>query len=81
MYVSDTNHHRIQQFLLGNPNGATIAGNASGLQGTTANFLTFPNDVAVDAYGNAYVADTFNNRVQLWYANATSGITIAGGGK
>jgi hypothetical protein len=28
-----------------------------------------------------YVVDTYNNRIQLWTVNASSGITIMGGGK
>ncbi len=26
----------------------------------------YPNSVAVDARGRVYVADTFNDRVQIW---------------
>lgn len=57
-----------------------MAGQSSEAVGATASFLNFPSDVAVDLNGNVYVADSYNNRIQLWRVNATSGITIAGTG-
>ncbi|HET9896764.1 MAG TPA: RHS repeat-associated core domain-containing protein [Streptosporangiaceae bacterium] len=49
----------------------TIAGSAAGTQGMTGDgglatsaLLADPADVAVDAWGNVYVADALNNRIQ-----------------
>jgi sugar lactone lactonase YvrE len=81
LYVSDTNNHRIQHIFVGYTNDTTIAGNASGSAGSTPSYLDFPNDIAIDSYDNLYVADSFNHRIQLWRVNASSGTTIAGGGK
>jgi len=47
--------------------------------GSAPNQLADPFGVAVDGSANVYIADTFNNRVQLWMSGATSGITVAGG--
>jgi sugar lactone lactonase YvrE len=80
LYVSDAKNNRIQQFSLGNTTGKTVAGQSNGAVGTSASFLNYSNDVSVDANGNVYVADSYNNRIQLWPVNATSGITIAGNG-
>jgi sugar lactone lactonase YvrE len=81
LYVSDADNNRIQQFSLGNTTGRTAAGQSNGAVGTSATFLHLPSDVAADSSGNVYVADSYNNRIQLWPANATSGITVAGTGK
>jgi sugar lactone lactonase YvrE len=78
LYVADANNNRIQKLLFGNINATTVAGSSSGASGLTNNLLAYPNDVGVDSNGNVYVVDTNNNRIQLWYVNATSGITIAG---
>jgi len=37
---------------------------ASGVAGTTATFLSSPNNVAFDPYQYMYVVDTSNNRIQ-----------------
>jgi sugar lactone lactonase YvrE len=56
--------------------GVTVAGGYGG--GSASNQLSLPSDVAVDSSGNVYVADTFNNRVEEWTPDATSGVTVAG---
>jgi len=64
VYVADTAHNRV---LLYTPNGALIAkwgaDGGSGLPGGGPGEFSHPDAVAVDGYGNAYVADTNNNRV------------------
>jgi hypothetical protein len=57
--------------------GVTVAG-GNGL-GSGANQLGEPGEVFVDSFGNVYVADQGNNRVQIWTPGATSGVTVAGG--
>jgi DNA-binding beta-propeller fold protein YncE len=37
-----------------------------GGEGAADGRFEFPNDVAIDARGRVYVADTFNDRVQIW---------------
>ena len=37
-----------------------------GGEGVADGTFEYPNSVAVDARGRLYVADTFNNRVQIW---------------
>ncbi len=81
IYVADASNARIQRFVSGNLTGTTIAGNHNGLAGSNASLLNYSNDAILDSSGNIYVVDTYNNRVQLWSANATAGVTIAGTGK
>jgi gliding motility-associated-like protein len=80
LYVADFYNNRIQKFPPGsdiNTNAVTVAGgNGSGF---AANQFSDPSAVYVDAAGNIYVADFFNNRIQKWAPGAVSGITIAGG--
>ncbi len=42
--------------------------------GSSVSLFNYPNDVAVNSNGNVYIADSFNNRIQLWPVNASSGI-------
>ena len=46
--------------------------------GTTSNYLSHPNDVAVDIYSNLYVADIDNQRIQKFAPGSTTGQTVAG---
>ena len=58
--------------------GETVAGDPTGLSGSTSNLLFFPTFVKTDVDGNVYVSDRQNNRVQLWNRGASVGTTIAG---
>lgn len=42
----------------------TIIGGTTAVSGTTASLLSSPSDVFVDGYGNTYVADYSNHRIQ-----------------
>ena len=81
LYVADNLNQRIQKFSSGNTTGTTVCGQPNGTVGSTPSRLNSPYDVAVDSNGDMYVVDTNNNRVQLWRANASAGITIANNGK
>ncbi len=60
-----------------NATGITVAGTTS-VQGSNSSLLSYTNDVGVDIYGNIYVADTNNQRIQLFPANSFIGQTVAG---
>jgi len=65
VYVADGDNHLIRKIT---PEGlvSTLAGSTRGSAdgvGTSAQF-NYPTDVAVDAEGNVYVADEFNNRIR-----------------
>jgi sugar lactone lactonase YvrE len=80
LYVADYNNHRIQRFHVGvSTNGTSVAGGNG--QGSASNQLSYPSSVSVSKINDAiYIADSGNNRVQLWNSGATSGVTIAGNG-
>lgn len=50
------------------------------MNGANATTLTYTNDVAIDIYGNIYVADTDNQRIQRFPLNSLVGQTVAGTG-
>jgi gliding motility-associated-like protein len=55
----------------------TVAGGLG--SGSGNNQLNKPFSVFVDEYGNIFIADLGNNRIQKWAAGASSGVTVAGG--
>jgi uncharacterized protein (TIGR03437 family) len=83
IYVADSGNNRIREIsakgvittVSGNGSGGYSGdgGPASGAQ------LSFPAGVAVDAEGNIYIADEYNNRVRKVSANGTI-VTVAGNG-
>lgn len=81
LFVTDRGNHRIQKYLMGSSTGLTIAGQADGTLGITAEYLNLPRLALIDSDENLYIADASNNRVQFWMKGASSGTTIAGFGK
>ncbi|CAF0833013.1 unnamed protein product [Rotaria sordida] len=65
VYVADAVNFRIQLFLAGQSNGTTIAG-VTGISGTNSTLLGIPYALTLDSQLNLYVADTGNNRVQMF---------------
>ena len=83
LFIADSDNNRIRKV---DTNGiiTTVAGNAGagylgdGVQATNTS-LYYPSCVAVDAFGNLFIADTHNNRIR---EVASNGIitTVAGNG-
>ncbi len=85
LYISDTFNHCIRKVSASTGFISTIAGDgASGFAGdglmATSSKLYLPNGTVVDALGNVYISDTYNNRIRK--ITASSGIinTIVGDG-
>ncbi len=83
IYIADTVNHRVRKVTSGGTI-STIAGNGTaGFSGdgaaATSASLNNPRSVAVDAAGNIYIADAFNNRIRKVVPAGTIS-TIAGTG-
>lgn len=76
VYVSDKDNHRVQMFPSGSTsatNGVTIAG--TGIAGSGSSELSSPMNLFADNYGNVYIADLGNNRVQVYHSGAITDTT------
>jgi serine/threonine protein kinase, bacterial len=82
IYVADEGNNEIRKIsplgVVTTIAGNTTAGNANGV-GTAATFSQ-PTGVAVDAHGNIYVADSYNNLIRKITTDGTVS-TYAGSGK
>jgi hypothetical protein len=67
LYIADRNNHRIMKYPYTSAYGFNVAGDAGNTSGSTSNKLNSPSGVYVSHFGNVYVADLGNNRVQEWF--------------
>jgi sugar lactone lactonase YvrE len=61
LFISDYHNHRV---VGSGPFGFRCLVGCSGNWGTTAQNLFYPMGISFDRYGNLYVADHYNNRIQ-----------------
>ncbi|CAF1492788.1 unnamed protein product, partial [Didymodactylos carnosus] len=77
LYVSNSGGNTVAKWSIGSSTGTFLVG-PSGLNST---LLNHPLGITRDDYGNLYVADCYNNRIQMYCAsNISEGITIIGDG-
>lgn len=78
LVIANAGGNNIVSWTLGSSNWTLVAGSAAGLIGNTASTLYYPVCVTFDRYGNMYVADTYNHRIQFFSSGSKIGTTIAG---
>ena len=61
LFIADHGYHRI---VASGPNGFRCIAGCTGTSGSGANQLVNPFSLSFDSYGNLYVSDPYNNRVQ-----------------
>ncbi|CAF1129016.1 unnamed protein product [Adineta steineri] len=79
LFITNTNGHSVIRWTPGASSGVFVAGKP-GVSGSNSTLLNYPTGIKLDNYMNIYVADTQNNRIQLFCANSNIGATIAGNG-
>ncbi|CAF3228787.1 unnamed protein product [Rotaria sp. Silwood2] len=79
IYLSDQINHYVLKFFPNQQNYSEIvAGDLNG-KGNDSHQLNEPKQIYVDTWGNIYIADSNNHRIQQWAQGAKQGITVAGG--
>ena len=63
-FIVDYGHHRI---VRSGPNGFRCIAGCSGTSGAAGNQLAWPRALSFDSYGNMYIADAGNNRIQKFF--------------
>ena len=85
LYIADTGHHRIRRVDGATGIITTVAGTGDrgfggdGRAATSAK-LNYPDHVALDAFGNLFIADDSNNRIRRVDASTQVITTVAGTG-
>jgi sugar lactone lactonase YvrE len=77
LYICNYLGHHIVRWTFGATSWTLVVG-TPGVFGSSSTLLSFPNGITLDPMGNLYVADTRNNRIQLFLAGQTVATTIAG---
>ncbi|CAF3859332.1 unnamed protein product [Rotaria sordida] len=82
IYIANFNAHTIVSWTIGKTAGTILLGTNS-TKGNSPSLFQYPFGLIRDTYGNLYVSDLFNHRVQMFCLNGTSfssGKVIAGTG-
>ena len=77
LIVANCGAYNIVRWPIGGSSWTLVAG-VTGIFGTSALHLFVPCDITLDSFGNLYVADTANHRIQFFRAGESNGTTIAG---
>ena len=81
LYVSDTENHCITRLDAAGAVDTAWGNNGSiGSLGTADTHFNYPQGLSVDASGNLYVADNYNNRVKRYLENGTLDTSWGSGG-
>jgi sugar lactone lactonase YvrE len=78
LVIANFGCHNIVRWVLGSSTWTLLAGTMFGVSGFTSTTLSTPSDVTFDSYGNMYVADSSNNRIQFFLSGQSNATTIAG---
>ena len=80
LYCSVLDQHKVVKKSLNSLSNTTLIVAGTGCIGSTLNMLNTPHGIFVDTNLDLYVADTNNNRIQLFRPNELNAITMAGNG-
>lgn len=80
LYCSIQTQHLVVKISLNDSSNTSVISAGTGVCGSTANMLCSPTGIFVDTNFDLYVADTANNRIQLFQLGQMNATTIAGTG-
>jgi len=84
VYICDTNNHKVRKVGLDGTVSTIAGGGAKGFAGDNGpaanSLLNYPRDIAIDAAGNIYINDYYNNRVRKISSADGKITTFAGSG-
>ena len=69
LFIVDSNQHRI---IGSDASGFRCLVGCSGSAGSDAEHLKYPQSMAFDSYGNIYVTDRYNDRIQQFFLQSNS---------
>ena len=81
LYICDTGNNRIQRWEIGSSEATTVAGDPSGLAGSTLSLLDNPTGIFIsrDVCDSClFVADTNNHRIIRFLLGSVRGVVVAG---
>jgi sugar lactone lactonase YvrE len=78
LYCSIHANHQVVKRWLDDQSNITIIVAGTGTSGSASNMLNYPWGIFIDINLDLYVADSNNNRIQLFSLGQLNGITIAG---
>ena len=80
LYCSMTSSHKVMKTSLRNGVSISMGAAGTGSIGAGPNMLHFPKGIFVSVSFDLYVADCYNNRVQMFSPGQLNGTTVAGNG-
>jgi hypothetical protein len=78
LVIANAGANNIVRWVLGANSWTLVTGDLSGTIGTSSTMFHYPTSVTFDQWGNMYVADAYNHRIQFFLSGQSSGTTIAG---
>ena len=78
LIIANSGAHNVVRWQLGASNWTLIGGSLQGINGSSSTLLNYPYSAVADTYGNVYVADRQNHRIQLYKPSELNATTILG---
>lgn len=78
LYIVNFGSHNVVRWVLGASSWTIVAGSPSGSAGFSVRSLYQPRGLAFDQYGNMYIADSVNHRIQFFLSGQINATTIIG---